>query len=67
MKQKTPEELGKAYVKGVEDGEKLAIQKVLEIIDECSKGKGEWYKYYIKIKELKQKIRKKWKKKQLQN
>ena len=33
------------------------IEMFEKMIDECSKNKGEWYKYYVKVKELKQKLK----------
>jgi len=34
----------------------LVRQEVLSFIDKYSKGKGDWYKYYIKIKDLKKEL-----------
>ena len=42
------------YEKGKKEGYEKAMKEVEEVLDNYPKGKGDWYKYYIKIKDLKQ-------------
>ena len=42
---------------GMEFQRKEDVEMFEKMIDECSKNKGEWYKYYVKVKELKQKLK----------
>ena len=42
---------------GKETQRKEDVEMFEKMIDECSKNKGEWYKYYVKVKELKQKLK----------
>lgn len=45
-----------AKKQGLIQGAKMMIEDVLEWLDNYSKENGEWYKYYVRIKELKEQL-----------
>lgn len=51
------EELAKWEKEAYDKGYAQAQKDFEKMIDECSKNKGSWYKYYVGIKELKAKLK----------
>lgn len=51
------EELAKWEKEAYDKGYAQAKIDFDKMIDECSEHKGSWYKYYVKVKELKAKLK----------